>query len=907
MARQSGSPKSWYFLVVLLIGAGGLLGCASSDSGTMVTENADITYTMAPNTIVVTADDAAGVDFVDLETGDIFLRSNSTVGSSVEVGKVLAFSITDETPNGLLRKVTAVNQIDAGLTMVETEQATLLEAFDELDLTLEQPLHFEGLANYQSALNGVAIQQSALAVSGSISKDFEINFDQTVLFDLDGDKSTTYDRVVADGEIQFSLGLALEVKTNYLSLKRLKVGVAVEEDSNLVVHTTLPSLNFEKEIVVAELFFPPISIGPVVVTVTLELVLGANGELKAQVSSSVTHSMQASVGTVLQNGSWSPYSDYSSEWNFQPPTLSASARLKAYLGPRVNLMIYGAAGPYAMATGYLELAADISKTPWWQLFVGLEAFVGIRGEILGIELMDFRSGDLLDFRKVLAEAKQGVECVPDCSGRECGPDPVCGESCGTCTGGETCNSSGQCVSETCVPDCSGRECGPDPVCGESCGTCAGGETCNSSGQCISEECEPDCSGRECGPDPVCGESCGTCTGEMTCSNQGDCFLEDCSEGWMVTTEQPDRCTPIVSRVATSGLGSCAVAIDGSIYCWGRFPGTDSAQLKPQKVLNIPEPVRDVAMSDSHACAVTASGVVYCWGRNNYGQLGDGTLTDRSTPAKIHGLSVGVESITLGWGNTCIVTDDGAVYCWGDGSYGKLGNGDTANQPLPVEVTGLQSGYLDVACGHSSCCALGDDGSVVCWGDNALGVLGDGTITDRKTPVSVVGLTDEVVQVQGCHLNFCVLYRSGQVACWGNNDSNSLGNPDLKDRCDVLDFRACSRSPVLVQGLNSTVSRIAVGPTHSCALLQNGVVECWGGNLSGQLGRGSTGKFGETGPIAQNPGSVSDIECGKGSDYNSGRTCAVWPEGVVRCWGYNGAGQIGDGTRENALVPTGLMW
>ncbi|MBW1809632.1 MAG: hypothetical protein JRJ87_15665 [Deltaproteobacteria bacterium] len=111
-------------------------------------------------------------------------------------------------------------------------------------------------------------------------------------------------------------------------------------------------------------------------------------------------------------------------------------------------------------------------------------------------------------------------CVPDCAGRACGSDPLCGVSCGSCPAGQTCDAQGKCV---CVPNCSGLECGPDPVCGTSCGSCPADHECNPAGVCQEiPTCSVDCSGRECGPDPVCGLSCGLCAPEQVCSPAGSC-------------------------------------------------------------------------------------------------------------------------------------------------------------------------------------------------------------------------------------------------------------------------------------------------------------------------------------------------------------------------------------------------
>ncbi len=112
-------------------------------------------------------------------------------------------------------------------------------------------------------------------------------------------------------------------------------------------------------------------------------------------------------------------------------------------------------------------------------------------------------------------------CEPDCSGRSCGPDPLCGSSCGSCTGDDSCDAAGQCAAPACEPDCSGRSCGADPVCGSSCGSCGNGELCGDDGQCALPTCTPDCSGLSCGPDPVCGVSCGSCGEGEACLN-GSC-------------------------------------------------------------------------------------------------------------------------------------------------------------------------------------------------------------------------------------------------------------------------------------------------------------------------------------------------------------------------------------------------
>jgi hypothetical protein len=157
-----------------------------------------------------------------------------------------------------------------------------------------------------------------------------------------------------------------------------------------------------------------------------------------------------------------------------------------------------------------------------------------------------------------------ASCTPDCTGRECGPDPKCGTSCGTCASGDTCGADGTC-STPCTPDCSGRECGPDPSCGQSCGACAEGSTCDAAGQCGA--CLPDCSGRECGPDPSCGLSCGVCPGGLSCNLLGQCEAIDCTPDCTGRECGPDpscgqSCAICPAEQVCAATGQCT-AIDSA--------------------------------------------------------------------------------------------------------------------------------------------------------------------------------------------------------------------------------------------------------------------------------------------------------------------------------------------------------
>jgi alpha-tubulin suppressor-like RCC1 family protein len=140
----------------------------------------------------------------------------------------------------------------------------------------------------------------------------------------------------------------------------------------------------------------------------------------------------------------------------------------------------------------------------------------------------------------------------------------------------------------------------------------------------------------------------------------------------------------------------------------------------------------------YTCALTNTGVMRCWGHNGTGQLGDGTTTRRLTPVTVSGLGSGVQAISAGHRHTCALTNAGAVRCWGFNNFGQLGNGSTTNQLTPVTVSGLGSSVQAISAGFLHTCALTNAGAVRCWGLNNFGQLGDGTTTDRLTPVTVLG-------------------------------------------------------------------------------------------------------------------------------------------------------------------------
>jgi alpha-tubulin suppressor-like RCC1 family protein len=144
----------------------------------------------------------------------------------------------------------------------------------------------------------------------------------------------------------------------------------------------------------------------------------------------------------------------------------------------------------------------------------------------------------------------------------------------------------------------------------------------------------------------------------------------------------------------------------------------------------------MAAGYNHNCAIKTDGSAWCWGRNSNGQLGDGTTTSQTTPVAVSGLASGVTRIAAGFLHTCAGRTDGSVWCWGWNFYGQVGDGTNTERATPVAVSGLASGVTQIAAGGSQSCAIRSNGSALCWGLNGSGQLGDGTTTHRYTPVAV---------------------------------------------------------------------------------------------------------------------------------------------------------------------------
>lgn len=316
---------------------------------------------------------------------------------------------------------------------------------------------------------------------------------------------------------------------------------------------------------------------------------------------------------------------------------------------------------------------------------------------------------------------------------------------------------------------------------------------------------------------------------------------------------------------------------------------------PRLQLNPLQGVTQLTVGRSHVCVVTNAGALKCWGNNDNGQLGDETATSRSSPVGVFGLSSGVVMAAAGSNHTCALLTTGGVKCWGANGLGQLGYGsDLTISYVPVDVKNLSSGVIQIVDGFTHNCAIAANGGVNCWGDNGGGALGDGTATRQFTPIPVTGLGSGVKALAGGGDHFCALLDTGGVKCWGKNDNGQVGIDKLSPR----------ETPVNVTNLSSGVVAVTAGNSHSCALLSAGTVKCWGNNDSGQLGNNST--ISSTRPVDVDLVNLSGRQVTTiTAGYN--HTCAIaGSDGAVFCWGNNSFGSLGNGTNQNSTKPVPVV-
>jgi Regulator of chromosome condensation (RCC1) repeat/IPT/TIG domain len=363
-----------------------------------------------------------------------------------------------------------------------------------------------------------------------------------------------------------------------------------------------------------------------------------------------------------------------------------------------------------------------------------------------------------------------------------------------------------------------------------------------------------------------------------------------------TFEGPEKCGPTkntpcsATPVAVSNLSgvvavaggeghSLALLEDGTVWAWG---ADEKGQLGdgrtgersdvPVKVTGLSERVTAIAAGNQFSLALLESGKVVSWGANEAGELGDASTTSSDVPVEVTGLGERVKAIAANsTGQFALaLLESGKVVAWGTNGSGQLGNGTTKGSEIPREVGGLSEKVTAIAAGRLVSLALLEGGTVVAWGNNTFGELGNGTETNSSVPVPVKGLSAVAALAASDFSSFALLNGTGKVMSWGRNEVGELGDGTSTgpEMCGIT--AACAKVPAEVSG-PSGVTAIAAGAQNGIALYHGAALD-WGLNEYGGVGDGSTlgpEPCGTSGTCATKPVQVSALASVRGIGYGGG--------------------------------------
>jgi len=429
---------------------------------------------------------------------------------------------------------------------------------------------------------------------------------------------------------------------------------------------------------------------------------------------------------------------------------------------------------------------------------------------------------------------------------------------------------------------------------------------------------------------------------------GTDWLCVCAESWAGETCETQL--PGASPLAAGVHHVCAILDDKSVKCWGWNKygqlglgdtddrGDASGEMGdnlPTVDLGTGRTAIAISTGNSFSCAILDDKSVKCWGYNGFGRLGQGDLNTRGDASGEMGdnllaIDLGTGrtaiAITTGGAHGCAILDDKSVKCWGWNNNGQLGLGDTDDRGdasgemgdnLPTVDLGTGRTAIAISADDAHTCALLDNKSVKCWGYNFRGQLGLGDRDNRgdasgemgdNLPTVDLGTGRTAIAIASGGLHTCALLDNLSVKCWGYNNRGQLGLGDTNQRGDASDEMG-DNLPTVDLGTGRTAIAISAGGYHTCALLDNKSVKCWGINDNGRLGQGDTNHRGDaSGEMGDN---LPTVDLGTGRTATSiiagnGHSCAVLDNKSVKCWGYNGDGRLGLGDTDDRGDASGEM-
>lgn len=300
---------------------------------------------------------------------------------------------------------------------------------------------------------------------------------------------------------------------------------------------------------------------------------------------------------------------------------------------------------------------------------------------------------------------------------------------------------------------------------------------------------------------------------------------------------------------------------------------------------------DVSVGNGFTCAINASNEIWCAGRNNLGQLGIGAAgADQNTPVREATMASNWSVLNVEQNHACAINTLGELYCWGEGTNGKLGDGASAQRDLPTRI-GVATDWIYLGMNNFGSCGIRGSGVLYCWGRNAQGQVGNGTSgADETTPQLVSGGYSDWTMVKGNNTHFCGLRASGQAYCWGDGGSGKVKANGTTGSSNV---------PFEITGNFTDWTYIVAGFNSSCGI-RGGRMYCWGARINYGIPDGGAIGGGNQLTMVEAAGGFTDWAMVAPPANQGG--CAARANGSIYCWGENGYGQVGDGTTDATTIP-----
>jgi alpha-tubulin suppressor-like RCC1 family protein len=362
---------------------------------------------------------------------------------------------------------------------------------------------------------------------------------------------------------------------------------------------------------------------------------------------------------------------------------------------------------------------------------------------------------------------------------------------------------------------------------------------------------------------------------------------------LIYVEDEKRYYHAVDGIWLNKLTSEVFYYADSMGAWGN---NTNGQLGDGTITNRSSPVFVVGFADwcaasaggAHSLGIRQDGSLWSWGYN--GQLGDDTITNRSSPVSVVGGFTDWCAASAGGAHSLGVRTDGSLWAWGANANGRLGDGTITSRLSPVSVVGGFTDWCAASAGNAHSLGVRQDGSLWAWGCNGNGQLGDGTTTSSRSPVSVVGGFTDWCAASAGGAHSLGIRQDGSLWSWGLNTNGRLGDGTITSRL----------SPVSVVGGFADWCAASAGESHSLGVRSNGSLWSWGNNTNGRLGDGTTTS--SRSPVSVVGGFTDWCAASAGTGHSLG----VRTNGSLWAWGLNTNGRLGDGTVTSRLSPVSVV-